>query len=116
MASSHQFMTDWNPQRFISWAESIDKYVKEFICLILDKKQHPEQSYKSCLGILSLEKKYTRKRLINACTMALEFGVYNYKIVQNILEKEMDMYQINTEEETPEMPDHQNIRGENYYK
>jgi hypothetical protein len=85
--------------------------------LILDKKQHPEQSYKSCLGILSLEKKYTRKRLINACTMALEFGVYNYKIVQNILEKEMDMYQINTEEkETPEMPDHQNIRGENYYK
>jgi hypothetical protein len=110
-------MTDWNPQRFISWAESIDKYVKEFICLILDKKQHPEQSYKSCLGILSLEKKYTRKRLINACTMALEFGVYNYKIVQNILEKEMDMYQINTEEkETPEMPDHQNIRGENYYK
>jgi len=55
--------------------------------------------------------------LINACTMALEFGVYNYKIVQNILEKEMDMYQINTEEkETPEMPDHQNIRGENYYK
>jgi len=49
--------------------------------------------------------------------MALEFGVYNYKIVQNILEKEMDMYQINTEEkETPEMPDHQNIRGENYYK
>ena len=116
MASSHQFMTDWNPQRFISWAETMDKYVKEFICLILDKKQHPEQSYKSCLGILSLEKKYTRERLIKACTMALDFGVYNYKIVQNILEKELDINPINSEEEVPEIPIHQNIRGENYYK
>ena len=48
--------------------------------------------------------------------MALDFGVYNYKIVQNILEKELDINPINSEEEVSEIPIHQNIRGENYYK
>lgn len=48
--------------------------------------------------------------------MALDFGVYNYKIVQNILEKELDISPLNSEEEVPEIPIHQNIRGENYYK
>ena len=53
-------------------------------------------SYKGCLCIFSLEKKYTRERLINACTMALEFRVYKDNIVQKILEKEMGIFQMNT--------------------
>lgn len=115
LASTHQFMTEWTPQRFISWAESIDENVKHLIIHILEKKQHVEQAYKSCIGILSLEKKAGRERLIKACTRALEYGIYNYKIVLTILEKGLDLIEQDPNEEQ-ELPDHKNIRGKEYYK
>lgn len=115
MASTHKFMTDWTPQRFINWAESIGDPVKRLLIMILEKRQHPEQAYKSCMGILSLEKKVGKQRLINACKRALEYNIYNYKIVQNILEKNLD--KVNGEQESGDnLPKHQNIRGNKYYQ
>ncbi len=57
LATTHQFITEWTPQRFINWAASIDEDVKLFITNLLEIKQHPEQAYKSCMGVLSLCKK-----------------------------------------------------------
>jgi transposase len=115
LATTHQFMTEWTPQRFINWAGSIDEHVKLLIINILEKKQHPEQAYKSCMGILSLTKKVGKGRLINACTRALEYGIYNYKIVQNILEKGLDKMEQNNDEQQ-DLPKHDNIRGKKYYQ
>ncbi len=114
LASTHQFMTDWTPQRFINWAASIDEGVKEFIVNVLENKQHPEQAYKSCMGVLSFAKKVGHERLINACKRALEHHVYNYKIIQKILEKGLDKLNTDPQEE-PELPIHENIRGKHYY-
>ena len=115
MASTHKFITEWTPQRFINWASSIDDDVKQLIINILEKKQHPEQAYKSCMGVLSLEKKVGRERLINACRRALEYNIHNYKIVHNILEKRLD--QINNEPGNDQsIPEHYNIRGKKYYQ
>jgi len=47
---------------------------KKYIIKILDKKQHPEQSYKSCLGVLHLTKRVGNIRLDNACERALDYG------------------------------------------
>jgi transposase len=115
LASSHKFVTEWNPQRFISWAESIDEDVKVFVAQILERKQHPEQAYKSCMGILSLAKKVGQDRLINACKRAIEYNLYNYKTVLNILERGLDQHErsILTEHSLPE---HGNIRGKSNYK
>jgi len=115
MASTHKFMTDWTPQRFINWGQSIGEPVKQLIIKVLEKRQHPEQAYKSCMGILSLEKKVGKERLINACSRALEYNLYNYKIVQSILEKNLDKLNGSSENEE-NLPDHHNIRGNNYYK
>jgi transposase len=115
LASTHQFITDWTPQRFINWAASIDENVKLFITNLLEKKQHPEQAYKSCMGVLSFSKKVGNERLINACKRALEYDIYNYKIIQKILEKGLDM--LPEEEDNPrDLPKHHNIRGKNYYR
>jgi transposase len=114
MASTHQFITDWNPQKFIDWGGSIDPYVKQLIINILEKKQHPEQAYKSCMGILSLDKKVGRERLINACKRALEYNIHNYKIVINILERGLDHISSDQFPEEP-LPKHDNIRGKKYY-
>jgi len=116
MASSHQFVADWSPEKFTSWADAIHEDVKLYILKILGRKQHPEQGYKSCVGILSFAKKYGNDRLIKACQRALGYGIYNYKTIQTILEKGMDAVTSEEESEQLIMPMHDNIRGQNYYK
>lgn len=117
MASTHRFVSDWSAEKFMQWAESIHPDVKLFIGHILEKKQHPEQAYKSCMGVLSFVKKVGKERLINACRRALGYGYYNYKIIQTILEKGLDDYtDISEENQQLEMPAHDNIRGEDYYE
>lgn len=116
LATTHQFMTEWNAERFISWAESIDNNVKLLIIEILNKKQHIEQSYKSCIGVLALAKKVGNERLTKACSIALDYGIYNYKMVENILEKGLDNLSEKQDDQEGELPKHPNIRGNNYYK
>jgi transposase len=115
MASAHRYLTEWTPQKFINWGGNIDELVKEFIIRILEKKQHPEQAYKSCIGILSMERKVGRDRLINACRRALEYQIYNYMIIKKILDKGLDNVSDQQDHQT-ELPGHNNIRGENYYQ
>jgi hypothetical protein len=67
------------------------------------------------MGILSFEKKVGKQRLINACKRALDFGTYSFKAIQNILENNLDMINDQTCEDQ-ELPDHNNIRGNIYYK
>ncbi|MGN6478493.1 MAG: IS21 family transposase [Flavipsychrobacter sp.] len=115
LASTHKFLTEWTADRFIDWAASIDEDVKLYILKILDCKQHPEQAYKSCLGILSFGRKAGNDRLIAACQRALGYGIYNYKTIQTILEKGMDLFSEDAAESST-MPVHDNIRGEQYYQ
>jgi len=114
MASHHQFMTDWTPQRFISWGATIDKDVELYIIRVIEKKRHPEQAYKSCMGILSLHKKVGSERLIGACSRALDYESYGYLPIKNILEKGLDRIHDNNEQE--KLPSHDNIRGKDYYQ
>ena len=117
MASNHQYLTDWTPEKFIDWGNSINKSVGSFIIELLKSKQHPEQAYKSCVGVLSLEKKVGTDRLIRACKRASEFKIYNYKIILNILDRGLDKAPNDDEGKLEQkLPDHQNIRGKKYYK
>jgi hypothetical protein len=95
-------------------AKAIDPIVEFFISQVLAKKQHPEQSYKSCMGILSFAKRVGHTRLILACKRAHEIGLYNYKIIDDILKKNLDKYE--DDMEPSPMPVHENIRGGNYYQ
>ena len=115
LPATHQFLTDWSPQSFIDKAASVDPCVAEVVIKILERGQHPEQAYKSCMGILALEKKVGTERLINACKRALEHGIYNYRIIQNILEKGLDRIDEEKGPDKDQLPTHKNIRGNNYY-
>lgn len=114
LASAHRFVSDWTPEKFLSWAETIHEDVKLYILKILERKQHPEQAYKSCVGILGFGKKVGNERLIKACQRALGYGVYNYKTIQKILESGLEKQE--EESEQLQMPFHDNIRGEEYYQ
>ena len=116
MATTHRFVTEWTPDKFLEWAASIHEDVRLYILKILDRKQHPEQAYKSCLGILTFAKKAGNERLTMACQRGLSYGVYNYKTIQQILENRMDSYEESLFADELPIPSHDNIRGEDYYQ
>lgn len=116
LPSTHQFVSDWNPDKFIQWAASIDPIVKEYITRILDSKAYPEQTYRSCVGILSQERKVGRERLIKAITRATEFGAYNYTTVHKILTLGLDRLDEPAEPAPAPLPFHENIRGAGHYQ
>lgn len=114
LASAHRFVSEWTPEYFLNWAEGIHEDVQLYILKVLARKQHPEQAYKSCVGILSFGKKLSNERLIKACQRALGYGSYNYKTIQQILDIGLDKCDEPINEQL-EMPLHDNIRGEEYY-
>jgi transposase len=117
MSSSHQFVSEWNPDKFTGWAASIAPVVKDYITRILEAATYPEQAYRSCVGILSYDKKAGRQRLINAVERATYFGAFNYTIIKKILQTGLD--QLSFGEETAasaSLPEHDNIRGPESYQ
>ncbi len=114
LPSSHQFVSEWNPSKFIEWAGRIHPDVESYITKVLENKSYPEQTYRSCAGILSFEKKAGKDRLIAACQRASSFGVYNYKVIGQIINNRLD--RVDTKAKQTTMPLHENIRGANYYK
>ncbi|HEX2958591.1 MAG TPA: IS21 family transposase [Chitinispirillaceae bacterium] len=114
LPSSHQFVSEWNPVKFIDWSARIHPDVESYIRKVLDNKSYPEQTYRSCVGILSFERKAGKERLIAACQRASSYGVYNYKVISQIISNKLDRVEITEKQIT--MPLHDNIRGATYYK
>lgn len=114
LASAHRFLSEWTPERFIEQANAISKDVADYLIMVFERKQHPEQAYKSCSGILSMARKVGNERLSNACKRAHDYGVYNYPIIVQILEKNLD--HMPEEPKGLSMPQHDNIRGSEYYE
>ena len=115
MHPAHRYYYQWNPKRIISWAAKIGPDVKAVVARVLSSASYPEQAYRSCIGIISLGKKYGNTRVNNACKRALYYRLYKYKAIKNILDKGLDSVE---EEKAAQqvLPLHENIRGAGYYK
>ena len=114
MPPEHQFYSQWSPERFLGWAQEIGQQTAELISRALDTRRHPEQAYRTCLGVLGLAKRYSPERLEAACQRANAAGIRSYKGVHNILKNNLDQLQLEPASNTP-LAAHENIRGENYY-
>jgi transposase len=114
MPPEHQFYSQWSPERFLRWAGEIGEQTTELVSVALDARGHPEQAYRTCLGILGLAKRYSPARLEAACTRANAAGIYSYRGVNNILKNNLDQQPLEPEPDQP-LPPHENIRGKNYY-
>jgi len=115
MHPSHRYYSQWNPKRIIGWAAKIGPDVKTVVAKILGSREYPEQAYRTCVGIISMAKKYGNIRLNNACKRALSYGLYKYKAIKNILDKGLDSVEQEKVYEQ-KLPLHKNIRGADYYK
>jgi transposase len=118
MPKSHQKFLEWTPSRLIHWAGTIGPQTQKLVTFILNNRPHPEQGYRSCLGVLRLQKRYTPERLEAACARALAFKAYSYKNVESILKKGLDQQPLATTPPQTRLPllEHENLRGKEYYQ
>jgi transposase len=114
MPPAHQQHLEWSPERLVRWAQTIGPHTAQVVQALLDSRTHPQQAYRSCLGLLRLGNHYGQERLEAACGRALPAGIHSYKGVKNILDAKLD--QLEPEESAAVVPPaHENIRGQTYY-
>jgi transposase len=116
MPKSHQQWAKWSPQRFIDWAAKIGPHTAELIEVILNSRKHPQQGFRSCMGILRLAKSYDDQRLEAACRRALSIGSTSYKSVASILKYNLDQKPLPGQTSAEGAINHKNIRGAHYYQ
>lgn len=114
MPQSHRDYQGWNPERFMAWANQIGPATAEGIHQLLHAREHICQSYRRCLGILSLSKSCGRDRLESAARKALAIRAFNYKSLSNILKNRLEQ---RIPEPAPASIDirHNNLRGREYF-
>ena len=116
MPKAHQEQGKWTPKRLLHWANKIGLHTEDFIQKMIESKPFPEQSFRSCLGLLRLSKGYGNDRLEAACKKGLEVGAYRYQHIESILKNRLDSTHEHQNHQTPVINSHKNIRGSNYYQ
>ena len=121
MPSAHRRYASWTLQRIHREAGAIGPNTEILVELILANKPHPEQGFRSCIGILRLAKSHGEDgeaRLEAACERALEIGALSYSSLASILKNNLDRRKPakspNGATVAPAI-EHGNIRGPHYF-
>ena len=84
MPTAHQRYAEWTPQRLIHWAAHSGPATAKVVETILASRPHPQQGFRSCLGIMRLGKSYGDERLEAACQRALALGACSYNSILDL--------------------------------
>ena len=115
MPRRHREYLKWTPERLLNWAGKTGPACEGLARAIMNSRAHPQQGFRSVLGIMSLTKKYSDERLEAACQKALDMGAKSLKSVKSILKNGLDK-KVRKENSQQMLPiNHHNIRGKNYY-
>jgi transposase len=114
MPSSHRRYAEWSPDRFRRWAGKIGPNTEGLIVAVLASRPHPEQGFRTCLGILRSYRGVDPVRVEAASARALELGALNCKSVASLLAQKRDKAAAN-EASQASLFDHANVRGPGYY-
>lgn len=119
MPPHHRFVKGWTPEYFIGKGSLIGPQTTAVIRQIIARYKHPEQAYKSCLGVLNLAKQYSPERLEVAAARALHFKAPTYQTLKAILLQGLDRQPL-TGAPAPDQTSlpftHDNVRGADYYQ
>lgn len=113
--AAHRKHLEWTPSRLAAWAETVGPETARLVNAILESRPHPEQGYRSCLGVMRLGRRFGTERLEAACGRALLLGALSYRSVKSILEKGLDRQPLEAAAARPAPVRHPNLRGAAYY-
>lgn len=116
MPHAHRAHAEWTPSRLIAWAEQTGPATGRLVAGILERRPHPEQGYRACLGLMRLGRVHGADRLDAACQRAERLRSYRLRTVEHILTNQQDRLPL--EDPAPARPviTHENVRGATYYE
>jgi transposase len=112
MPEEHQAVSGWSPERFLSWAEKTGPNTRELIKRILESREYPVQTYRTCMGIMRLCKNYSTEIMESASREALDKNTCSYKYFGMILKQAAAMVSKTSPEK---IITHHNVRGSNAF-
>jgi transposase len=115
MPRAHQAHAGWTHERIMQWARKIGEATAELVERIIALRAHPEQGYRSCLGLRRLSASFGADRLEAAARRALALGGISYKSIESILKKGLDRQPLPEDITARPAIAHDNIRGPAYY-
>jgi transposase len=116
MPKAHRAHLEWSPSRLVRWGATIGAATEALVQQILESRPHPEQGYRSCLGLLRLAKQYGPERLNAACERARLAGARSYRHVDAMLKHGLDRQPLLLDGvDAPLALTHDNVRGPAYY-
>jgi transposase len=117
--ASHRAHLEWTPSRLIQWGGTIGPNTAALVEYVIRSKPHPEQGYRSALGILRLADKHGKERLERACDKAFRSGSPSYRTVKTMLKQRMESVPLRDEQgvgaDSSEQLGAANVRGGGYY-
>jgi transposase len=116
MPESHRRHLEWTPSRLIRWGEQTGPATAQVIEAVLRSRPHPEQGFRSCLGIFRLERAYDAERLEAACRRDLAIHAISYRSIQSILKNGLDRQPLPGDVPERAPLNHANLRGADYYR
>ena len=115
MPKAHQDYADWTPERLVSWADKTGPHTAKWVERVLASRPHPQQGFRTCLGIMRLGKEYGPERLEAACGRALRLNALAYKSIESILAHGLENRPLPEVATAPPIA-HKNLRGPDYYQ
>ena len=114
MPSAHRRYAEWTPERLQRQALGIGPNTEALIIAVMARRPHPEQGFRTCLGVLRLFRGIDAARAETVSLRAVEIGALTYASVASILKHRLDR------SASPQAADgtpllHANIRGPRYY-
>ncbi len=116
MPASHRAHLQWTPAKLIAWGERVGAATAAVVRWQMEHRQHPEQGYRSCLGLMRLGREYGADRLEAACARAQSIRSPSYKSIASILGCGLDQRPLDAPMAAQaSLPLHENVRGPGYY-
>ena len=115
MPASHRAHRQWTPAKLMAWGERVGVATAAVVRWQMEHRKHPEQGYRSCLGLMRLARQYGHDRLEAACARAQSIRAPHYGSVKSILACGLDRQDSLLDASTTPMPSHDNVRGPGYY-
>lgn len=115
MPEKHRKVGEWSEERLIAWAGKAGPDTAALVEKMMASRQHPQQAFRACLGIMRLGQSYGNERLNAACKRALYLKTLKYRSVEAILKNGLDRKKTEPVQESILPDDHGNVRGPSYY-
>lgn len=115
MPPQHQAVSGWTSERLLAKARLIGPKTETVLERLFQQRAHPQQAYRSCLGVLRLAERYGTTRLEAACQRALRQQTVSWKSLSSILKHNLDQQTLPPTRQAPTVQ-HDNVRGADYFR